>query len=115
MMARVFAVADSFDAATTDRPYRPARTVPAAVKDIAGKSGQWYDPSVIKAFKYAVEQNCFTPSARNSSPCDGDVTWAAPASCYPHGHRPAMEAVAHPWRLDLDRGFRVNIEAAVRS
>ena len=36
LSARVFAVADSFDAATTDRPYRPARTPNDAIKDIGG-------------------------------------------------------------------------------
>jgi hypothetical protein len=55
--ARVFAVADSFDAATTDRPYRPARSPQEAVKDIIGGAGSAYDPAVIRAFRDAVNRN----------------------------------------------------------
>jgi ribonuclease P protein subunit RPR2 len=54
--ARVFAVADSFDAATTDRPYRPARSPREAIKDIIGGAGSAYDPAVIQAFRYAVSR-----------------------------------------------------------
>jgi hypothetical protein len=55
--ARVFAVADSFDAATTDRPYRPARSPQEAIKDIIGGAGSAYDPAVIRAFRDAVNRN----------------------------------------------------------
>jgi hypothetical protein len=57
LSARVFAVADSFDAATTDRPYRAAKTPRDAVKDIVGCSGSCYDPAVIQAFRYAINRN----------------------------------------------------------
>jgi HD-GYP domain-containing protein (c-di-GMP phosphodiesterase class II) len=55
--ARVFAVADSYDAATTDRPYRPARSPQEAVDDIVGGAGSAYDPAVIQAFRYAISRN----------------------------------------------------------
>jgi len=48
--ARVFAVADVFDALTTDRPYRPALTLHEARRMIVLGSGSQFDPSVVRAF-----------------------------------------------------------------
>ncbi|HEV3231959.1 MAG TPA: HD-GYP domain-containing protein [Candidatus Dormibacteraeota bacterium] len=56
LTARVFSVADSFDAATTDRPYRPARPVREAAADIVAGAGRAYDPDVIEAFAHAIER-----------------------------------------------------------
>src|SRR5438876_1064489 len=48
--ARIFSVADTLDAITSDRPYRPAQTVQAAKKEIERWSGRQFDPDVVKAF-----------------------------------------------------------------
>ena len=48
--ARIFAVADSFDAMTSDRPYRRGMSVEAARAEIARCSGTQFDPSVATAF-----------------------------------------------------------------
>ncbi len=48
--ARIFAVADSFDAITSDRPYRRASTFEAGLQIIRGCSGTQFDPRVVKAF-----------------------------------------------------------------
>src|SRR6059058_5698285 len=48
--ARVFAVADSFDAMTHDQPYRPAMTEEAAREEILAKAGVDFDPEVVAAF-----------------------------------------------------------------
>ena len=48
--ARVFAVADVFDALTTERPYRPASTIAQARSMIKAGSGSQFDPRVIEAF-----------------------------------------------------------------
>jgi ribonuclease P protein subunit RPR2 len=48
--ARVFSVADTLDALTTDRPYRPAGTFPAARELIEAACGSQFDPSVVEAF-----------------------------------------------------------------
>jgi len=50
LAARVFAVADTLDALTTDRPYRPASALPAAREKIAGLAGTQFDPEVVEAF-----------------------------------------------------------------
>ncbi|MCL5961410.1 MAG: diguanylate cyclase [Chloroflexi bacterium] len=48
--ARIFAVADSFDAMTSHRPYRAPLTVNAARQEILACSGTQFDPQVVDAF-----------------------------------------------------------------
>jgi HD-GYP domain-containing protein (c-di-GMP phosphodiesterase class II) len=48
--ARVFAVADAFDAMTTKRPYRPASSCSAAREIITRQAGAQFDPGVVNAF-----------------------------------------------------------------
>jgi putative nucleotidyltransferase with HDIG domain len=48
--ARIFAVADTLDAITSDRPYRPARGVEEARKEIVTWSGRQFDPNVVSVF-----------------------------------------------------------------
>ena len=50
LAARVFAVADTFDALTTDRPYRPASSIAEARERIAAGAGTQFDPDVVAAF-----------------------------------------------------------------
>ena len=48
--ARILTIADSFDAMTSDRPYRPAMPVEAARQEIKRCSGTQFDPVVVNAF-----------------------------------------------------------------
>jgi putative nucleotidyltransferase with HDIG domain len=48
--ARLFSVADTLDAITSNRPYRPAQTVAAAIEEIVRWSGRQFDPEVVKVF-----------------------------------------------------------------
>jgi putative nucleotidyltransferase with HDIG domain len=48
--ARIFAVVDSYDAITSDRPYRRARSHQAAMAELQRVSGQQLDPRVVQAF-----------------------------------------------------------------
>jgi putative nucleotidyltransferase with HDIG domain len=48
--ARIFAIADTFDAMTSDRPYRKALSVEAAREEIARCSGSQFDPRCADAF-----------------------------------------------------------------
>lgn len=48
--ARIFAVADTLDAITSDRPYRKARSFDAARQEILACSGTQFDPAVIEVF-----------------------------------------------------------------
>jgi len=48
--ARLFAVADTFDAMTSDRPYRKSQPNDVAVAEISWQSGKQFDPQVVDAF-----------------------------------------------------------------
>lgn len=48
--ARIIAVADAYDAMTTDRPYRRAMSKEEAIKRLKEESGTQFDPKVVKAF-----------------------------------------------------------------
>lgn len=49
--ARIFAVADTLDAMTSDRPYRKALPWAAAGREILAEAGKQFDPAVVKAFE----------------------------------------------------------------
>ncbi len=53
--ARIFAVADAFDAMTSNRPYRRALSVDKAKEEIVGNSGSQFDPRIVEAFLRCVE------------------------------------------------------------
>ncbi|OEF96612.1 HD domain-containing phosphohydrolase [Desulfuribacillus alkaliarsenatis] len=50
LVARIIAVADAFDAMTTDRPYRKAMSVEVATNRIKAESGKQFDPKVVECF-----------------------------------------------------------------
>jgi HD-GYP domain-containing protein (c-di-GMP phosphodiesterase class II) len=51
LAARIFAVADTLDALTTDRPYRPASSWDIARTEIRSAAGTQFDPAVVDAFE----------------------------------------------------------------
>lgn len=52
---RIIAVADSFDAMTSDRPYRPAKSIKESLKEIENLNGTKYDPRVVQSLKRCLE------------------------------------------------------------
>jgi putative nucleotidyltransferase with HDIG domain len=50
-VAQIVAVADTFDAITTDRPYRAARTPAWAIEEIERCSGTQFSPRVVEAMR----------------------------------------------------------------
>jgi putative nucleotidyltransferase with HDIG domain len=54
--ARVIAVADAYDAMTTDRPYRKGMPPWEAFQEIVAKTGKQFDPEVVDAFKRVVSE-----------------------------------------------------------
>jgi putative nucleotidyltransferase with HDIG domain len=50
LQARVFALADTLDALTTDRPYRPACGWADARRMIRAESGAQFDPAIVAAY-----------------------------------------------------------------
>ncbi len=68
--ARIFAVADAFDAMTSDRPYRKAKPQEEALAEILRHSGSQFDPGVVRAF-LTVYQEQFLGRRRPAPPESG--------------------------------------------
>ncbi len=58
---RIIAVADTFDAMTSNRPYRQCLSVQAAVQEIRENAGRQFDPAVVDAFLHAWEKGAVVP------------------------------------------------------
>jgi len=58
--ARIVAVADSFDAMTSHRPYRQGLTIEAARAELRRCAGAQYDPRVVAAFEAALDAGAIT-------------------------------------------------------
>lgn len=52
--ARIIAVADTYDAIVTDRPYRKGKLPWQALEEIEKSSGTQFDPEVVDAFRHVV-------------------------------------------------------------
>jgi len=50
LQARILAVADGFEAMTSERPYRSRKSREEAVEELKGGAGTQWDPEVVKAF-----------------------------------------------------------------
>jgi HD-GYP domain-containing protein (c-di-GMP phosphodiesterase class II) len=56
LAARIIAVADAFDAMTTNRPYNKALKVKEAVREIEKQAGKQFDTEVARAFQTVMEK-----------------------------------------------------------
>ena len=57
LIARIIAVADTFDAMITDRPYQKGMSRDEAVAEITGNAGTQFDAQVLEAFTQALEND----------------------------------------------------------
>jgi putative two-component system response regulator len=57
MAGRIVAVADVFDALTSERPYKRAWTITDAIEEIECQSGRQFDPRVVEAFLRVIHKN----------------------------------------------------------
>lgn len=56
LLARILAVADSYDAMIADRPYRPSLGQVHATAELKNQAGTQFDPDVVKAFLQTMEK-----------------------------------------------------------
>jgi putative nucleotidyltransferase with HDIG domain len=63
LVARIIAVADTYDAMTSDRPYRRGMNKSAAIREIARCSGTQFDTRVVQAFMRAYTDGEITGTA----------------------------------------------------
>jgi HD-GYP domain-containing protein (c-di-GMP phosphodiesterase class II) len=61
LMARIIAVADTYDAMTTSRPYREGLPPARACQEIVSSAGTQLCPDVVAAFRSLYESGRFTP------------------------------------------------------
>ena len=61
LVARIIAVADTYDAMTTSRPYRDGLPPAKACQEIVSSAGTQLCPGVVKAFRSLYEAGRFTP------------------------------------------------------
>jgi HD superfamily phosphohydrolase YqeK len=70
--ARVIAVADAFDAMTSNRSYRGARSIEEAIADLRRWSGTQFDPALVDAFVAALRREGWEqPRPAAMLPADG--------------------------------------------
>ena len=55
LAARIFALADSYDAMTSDRPYRSALAIDEALEEVKTGAGSQFDPEVVREFMSMME------------------------------------------------------------
>ncbi len=60
LFARILAIADTFDAMTSDRPYRRALEKEYAIAEIKKFAGTQFDPTIVEAFTQGVRSTLLT-------------------------------------------------------
>ncbi|MEI6863074.1 MAG: HD domain-containing phosphohydrolase, partial [Candidatus Omnitrophota bacterium] len=65
LIARIIAVADAFDAMTSNRPYRKRKTVEEALFELKRCSGAQFDPVMVSAFLLAYEKGNILTNGTN--------------------------------------------------
>ena len=56
--ARIICACDAFNAMTTERPYRTARSVEEALGELRSCAGTQFDPRVVEALALGIEEAC---------------------------------------------------------
>jgi HD-GYP domain-containing protein (c-di-GMP phosphodiesterase class II)/putative methionine-R-sulfoxide reductase with GAF domain len=67
LAGRVIAVADTFDAMTSDRPYRRGMPVETVLAEIRQQAGRQFDPQMVAAFLQAWDKGLISPPNQAAS------------------------------------------------
>jgi len=82
LVSRILAVADTFDAITSDRSYRKGRTAASAMKILSACAGTQVDPDVLAAFERAYDKGLLEVAAKVRSHLKFDASeLLAPIGC----------------------------------
>ena len=73
--ARIFSVADAFDAITSDRVYRKGRSYEAAAAELDEWTGRQFDPRVVEAFHRVPQEDWAELRRRSLEPKPADAEW----------------------------------------
>jgi HD-GYP domain-containing protein (c-di-GMP phosphodiesterase class II) len=73
--ARIFSVADAFDAITSDRVYRKGRSYEAAAAELDEWTGRQFDPKVVEAFHRVPQEDWDELRRRSLMPKAPDAEW----------------------------------------
>lgn len=80
LAARIFSVVDTFDAITSDRPYRKALSVEQAVEEMEKHAGAQHDPEVVREFVALCRESTeHWPLRETHHPVDRTSLFSVPA------------------------------------
>ncbi|MEW5763260.1 MAG: diguanylate cyclase, partial [Bacillota bacterium] len=98
--ARIIALADAYDAMTSNRPYRPAKTHETALHEVRQGAGRQFDPSLVKLFVRVCHAQ---GNAQGDAACrpqtevsDTTLATTAPGEEVPAGTRQAGDTGVNP-------------------
>ncbi len=77
MESRILAIADAFDAMTSDRPYRKALPLDVAIKELCDNAGTQFDPHMVPHFVTLLRNGSFDFLGVNDSPPDSLPSFSA--------------------------------------
>ena len=86
--ARIVAIADAYDAMTTDRPYKRAMSHPAAIAELRRHAGTQFDPELVESFCDLYANEAPTPDPKVLAMIAADRT----AHSGPGDHGPGRRA-----------------------
>src|SRR5205085_729758 len=98
--ARLFAVADTYDAITSDRPYRKAQAHAAAITEMQRVAGTQLDPHVVAAFCAIPEEEWLSirGEVEKISLLEQEWGWTPPRRVVARG-APPLQQLQRPLRL----------------
>jgi cyclic di-GMP phosphodiesterase len=78
--ARIFSVADAFDAITSDRVYRKGRPYEAALQELDEWAGRQFDPKIVEAFHRVPREDWDELRTRSLMRTPNESEWQLPSS-----------------------------------
>lgn len=113
-MARILAVADAYDAITSDRPYRLGRPKTQAVEEVLRCSGTHFDPAVVAALLRVLGRPSWAAPEANSSRAEPPAEGPRDLVTYP-GSETVAPLVGPSRRPNLGRLGRTAVASRSRS